>query len=338
MEMKEFAKIGKEVLRQISNRVETYEITEKKRNESTLSEIEQAMQAISNPSNTEYIEHQQVIRTQHYRLSKSQILQYIALHFLHIDERGVIREVSENRLAEALGCTVKTIKNNNVALEECGLIYYSNGATGFNVMINNYSRYFEAGGSGYLELDFERFNNYKRIQNVNALRLELRKELVYDNHEIVRQMKKDNTPCGISFEDFKIIAPKYTHYRAMLEEIVQQGSPNFETTLKGSHIYFKLKSGIQTAKELKESRTKEYNKILLECLANNECIKHFDKKDLDSFVQLAFEYSMERVIPALESLVVKEFVLGELEPTKNFGGRLRTIIRQNIAQPTSLSA
>lgn len=336
--MKEFAKIGKTVFRQLSSHIETYEISEVKKDSQPITELEIVMEELSKKLNSDYIENEQVITKKRFRLSKAQILQYISFHFFPIDEKGVIKEVSEKRLAETLGCTVKTIRNNNVALEECGLIYFSNGAAGFNIMINNYSRYFETGGSGYLVLDIERFNSYKSIQNVNALRLELRKELVYDNHEIVRQMKKDNAPCRISFEDFKIFTPKYTHYRAMLGEIIQQGSPNFETTVRGSHIYFILKSGIQTGKVLKESRAMEYNQLLREYLTDKECIKHFEKKDLDNFVQLAFEYSMERVIPALELLVVKEFVLGDLEPTKNFGGRLRTIIRQNMAQQPPLSA
>lgn len=336
--MKEFGIIGKAIFKQLSSYVETYEIIEEKKENRPLSEIELAIQKVSKQFNSGYMEDNKFIVTQRHRLSKTQILQFIVLNFLHIDERGVIKEVSESFLAETLGCTVRTIRNNNIVLENCGLIYFSNGSAGLNVMINNYSSYFEKDGSGYLELDIKRFESYKKIKNVNSLRLALRQELVYDNHEIVRQMKKDNIPCRISFDDFKIFAPKYTHYRAALEEIVRQGNSNFETTVKGSHIYFNLKSGVQTAKQLKESRTKEYNEFLLEYLTNKDYIKHLDKKDLDIFVQLAFEYSMERVIPALESLLIKEFVLGEIEPTKNFGGRLRTMIRQNMAQSALLGA
>lgn len=149
---KEFAKIGKQIIRQLSSTVEKYK------------DIEDHMDldAHGNPT----------IKTvaEHHRLSKSQISQLIFYHFLHVDERGIICDVSEKEIRITLNCTVRTVRNNNVVLAETELISYSRGK-GINICIVPYPQYFEEHGFGFMELEYTRFEELILIENVNALRL-----------------------------------------------------------------------------------------------------------------------------------------------------------------------
>ncbi len=352
MELKEFAKIGKGMLRQITSFIESYKIEEEEQNYSlsskqvTLKETLANMRGLLSDNNIEDVveetvsnfiydeDPKQKVSVKHTRLSKSQILQFILYHFLPIDERGVIRGVCEKEIADLLGVSLKTVRNNNHLFEEIGLIYFSGSSEGINIMLIDYPRYFDKDGYGYMELEVSRFGELKGITHVNSLRLELRMELVYDNNEVKRQYKKDNSPCKISFNDFKTFAPKYTHYKGMLEDIIKKGTSSFKKAVENSTIYFVLEQGVQNGKALKEQRKEEYTKFLEEYLQEKGCQEFIQRPDVDSFVQLAFEYSMERVIQALEPIIYKEFVLGELDKTENFGGRVRTAIRQNIAKNT----
>jgi hypothetical protein len=320
---KEFAKIGKHVLRQLSGSVEKYIIHEVEP-EHVEGEQEDRYTYEASPV-------KEKISTIHTRLSKTQILQFLLYHFLHVDERGIIRNINEKDIAETIGCTVKTVQNNNVIFEELGLIYFSRSSSGINIKLVEYPRYFDENGYGYIELSFERFEELKEIKNINALRLEIRKELVYDNNEAKRKFKNDYSPCKISFHDFKTFTPKYTHYRAMLEQIVRQGTKAFKTIIKDNNIYFDLEKGVYSSKLLKEKKKEEYTNSILKYLEQRKALGFISQQDIQDFVQLSFEYSLNCVLSALDTLINEEFILGIRKPTLNYGGRLRTIIRQQLA-------
>lgn len=325
---KEFTRIGKHIVRQLSGAVEQFIIHEEENivEEETL--VEEPFTYEAAPKTK--------ISTIHTRLSKTQIAQFLLYHFYHVDERGIIRNVQEKDIAETIGCTVKTVRNNNVIFEQLGLIYYSRSSYGINIKLVEYPRYFDKNGYGYIELSFERLEELIQIENVNALRLEIRKELVYDNNEAKRKYKYDYSPCKISFHDFKTFAPKYTHYRGMLEEITNKGTNTYQTVIKEDNtIYFTLKEGMHSSKELKEVKKEEYTKSISHYLEQRNVLGLVPQTDQNDFVQLAFEYSLDRVLQALDTFINEEFVLG-LQVTRNFGGRLRTIIRQQLAAEESI--
>lgn len=318
---REFAKIGKIIARQLSGSVEQYiiyEVEEQKKEESLEPFTYEAAP-------------EKKISTIHTRLSKTQIAQFLLYHFYHVDERGVIRDVQEKDIAETLGCTVKTVRNNNVIFEEIGLIYHSRSSNGINIKLVEYPRYFDKNGYGYIELSYERFEELIQIEKVNSLRLEIRKELVYDNNEAKRKYKHDYSPSKISFHDFKTFAPKYTHYRGMLEDITEQGTNTFKTVIKDDNsIYFVLEEGKRSSRELKELKKEEYAEAISNYLDQRKVLGLTSQVDRMDFVQLAFEYSLNRVYRALDTFINEEHVLG-LQVTKNIGGRVRTIIRQHLA-------
>lgn len=316
----EFAKIGKHIARQLSGAVEHYIFHEEEVIEDIL---------VGEPFTYESAPNKK-ISTIHTRLSKAQIAQFLLYHFYQVDERGVIRDIPEKDVAEELGCTIKTVRNNNVIFEQLGMIYYSRSSNGFNIKLVEYPNYFEKLGTGYIELSFERFEELIQIENVNALRLEIRKELVYDNNEAKRKYKHDYSPSKISFHDFKTFTPKYTHYRGMLEVITNKGTNTFKTVVKDDNtLYFTLEDGMCSSKDLKVKKKENYTNAITDYLNEHKISGYLTKIDINDFVQLALEYTLNRVFKALDTLINLEFVLG-LEVTRNYGGRLRTIIRQQL--------
>lgn len=335
---KEFVKIGKNVIRQVSGVVEKYIAVE---NEKYIEEMNVAA-ADSEQSiaadvlvNTETEEWPTKFSVKRHRLSKSQILQFISYHFLNVDDRGVVRNAVESDIAELVGCTIKTVRNNNIILDNLGLIYYSRSNVGINIQLIEYPHYFDVNGSGYIDLHIDRLKELATIENVNSLRLELRKELIYDNAEVKRIRKNDYSPSVISFNDFKMFTPKYTHYKAMMTKITEKGTSNFTTTVYNNNtIFFNLAEGKINGKSLKEKKANEYEDFIKELAYEKKCIDMFQKRDIEDLTQLAFEYSIDRLTSALKEFIYKEFELGILidGPTRNIGGKVRTIIRQHMTK------
>lgn len=324
---KELGKVGKRMLRQLSSYVEKYVEVEKETEviDPISGEIEKR------------IEHTYEVKK--VRLSKSQILQVLYYHFLPIDERGVIRAVSEKQIAEDLNITIRTVRNNNILLEEANVISYSRSiGNTINILLENYQSYFLQNGSGYLTLTFDRLKELSDIEHVNSLRTELREELIYDNNEAKRQYKRDHSPSVISFNDFKTFAPKYTHYQGMVKSIVEKGTSAFKVIVKDSAIFFEKNESYKTGKEIKELRTKEYNETITSCIQSHKVQDFFTKEHIEDFIQLSFEYSIDRLLPALEELITQQFYEGAEKPIHNFGGKVRTIIRQHLQNESQIQA
>lgn len=281
------------------------------------------------------------------RLSKSQTLQYLLYHFLSLDERGVIRAVSEKEIAMMLGCTVRTVKNNNVALEKAGLLYHSHAGKFINIMLTNHMTYSKDNPTAYLPLAFSQFEELCQIEHVNALRTQLRMILIYDNNEIKRQMKKDTSPSKLSFNDFKIFAPKYTHYKGAVSKILKCVGQSFKTILDGNSIFFTLKEGVKDGKTIKEEKKEKYAELIDKAIkkavffanAGQESIDYINssisKQDRNDFVQLAFEYGVERVMTAVESLVKTSFFSPDAEIIHSYGAKVRTLIRMALEEEKS---
>lgn len=315
MILREFAKIGKYMLRELSNAVSIYEEVEKELSTNEGSDVEESIPSFA---------------IQKIRLSKTQIIQYMYYHFFSVDERGVVVVPSEKEIAKAIGCTVRTVRNNNLTLEEAGLIYCSHSGSRLNVWLLRYPDYFQEGGSGYLELQFNRFQEFANIENVNALRIELRLELIYDNNEVKRQLGKDDT-AKITKNDLKMFLPKYTHYTGALEKIVSKCTNAFEKAISDISILFTKKQDYIHAKEAKKIRQLEYKKQIEDRI--HEVTGTFSPSDVRDFVQMCFEYGGERVLMALNSLIeLICYSTERIEHIHNHGGMLRTIIRIQLEQ------
>lgn len=321
MVRKEFANIGKQILRQISGFVEIYQsIIKECFNQNEINEL-------SVTENYNSISENKFFRAERRRLSKSQILQFIYYHFLQVDQRGVITQVSEKSIAKVIGCNIQTVRNNNVVLEDAQLIYHSRSDRGINVWIVPYKYYFQEGGSGYLILEFNRFLQLVEIANVNSLRFELREELSYDNNTFKRLYKKNGTVL-ISKNDLRLFLPKYAHSKSMIESIVERGSKTFQATFNGSNIQFTAQAEYRTGKLIKDQKKEEYRAMIEKTM--KQFLNDLSPYDINSFIQLAFDYGIENVLNGLEKLKEELNDPELIDPILNYGGKLRTIIRMVI--------
>lgn len=303
-----------------SNHVDIDEIVEKAMNES------EALYIHKDTDEPNYT-------IKHHRLSRTQILQMLLYHFFSIDERGLIRDVSEKEMAKILKCNIRTIRNNHKVLEEIGLIYYSHSGNGVNIQIRDYEATYlsrEQGGSGYFPIPFSRFEEFVNVENVNALRIELRQEMAHDNKKgIDKKYNKKSSPARISLKDVKNFLPKYTHYRAKIKEFLNSGTSAFKSDIKGYYIVFELNEGVITGKELKEQLQSKYKKVFSDMLNEVGAKELLDPTVIDDFIQLSFEYTVERVAPIVEELLHQEFIEGT-SFIRNWGGHVRTLLRREM--------
>lgn len=341
----EFAKISKDVLRQLSKSIEvvTRDTVLKQTGTSEEQYIEPILmreyaKVVSQSSNAVYsfqgyqkpvLEEVEKVTT--VPLSKSQILQFIFYHFLPIEFGRFICNVSEQDIADKLGYSIRTVRNNNILFQQLGLIDFSRAGKNINILLINYEDYFKEGKKGYMEISYSRFEKLMNIENVNALRQDIRKELIYDNHEIRRIMKKEETPCKISFNDYKNLAPAYTHYKSKIEEIIRKGSEDFKTIFKDNHIFFAPTKSYKNGKVLKIERDAEYLDTIMDVLEKHECRTAFKHDDIRDLIQLSHEYSVERLIQVLEQFINNYIHVESAEEIKNFGGKIRVMIRMQLA-------
>lgn len=334
MDMKEIAKIGKTIIRQLSSGIEQYMIID---NPNTPGhscpyenvEDEKLRQKLCELNCDIKPADQPKVFVQHKRLSKLQMLQLLYYHFLPIDSRGVILGISEKSVAQALNCTVRSVQNNNKVLEETGIIYSSNCGEGrINVMILPYKQYHatkEEGGSGYLSMSVEFFELLLHVKNVNALRMELRKLLVYDNDTAKRIYGKSEV-SHISKNDWKLFLPKYTHTQTKLESIIEDGTEAFKTTAEHATVYFVMDSRYN-GKLLKEQKEQLYSRHLSDLLSTT--FLFMEKRDTADLVQLCFEYSYNEVHHAIEEWLQECAIDEQKKMIQNIGGYIRTVIRKN---------
>jgi hypothetical protein len=265
------------------------------------------------------------------RLPKYAILTLLYYHFLQIDRFGVISNVSEKEVAKAVGCSVRTVKNNNALLEQAGLILLSNNGRNVNVWIRGYKDYHQGGNAGYKSMTLSFFKELVAMDNVNEIRFMLRQGLKYDNDTVKRNYTRNKSKkvySKISFNDAKVFLPKYTHYKSMINRIANNKSQAFETILKGSDVYFVMDEKF-FGKSMKEHKTAEYMESIVQKLADYQ--EGLVKKDYDDFVQLGFEYGINMVIEALDHYIHESFYSPDAEQIDNKGAWVRTHIRKLLA-------
>jgi len=282
-------------------------------------------------------------KTELKRLSKYATLQLLFYHFLQPDENGVICHVSEKLVASILGCSVRTVKNNNIMLEKAGLIYYTHNSNHVNIWLLDYSDYHQEGGSGYERITYAFFQELLKVDMVNSIRFMIRQELKYDNDTPKRRFNKNKENkvfSKISFNDAKVFLPKYTHYQNMIKRIATMGSTVFEIRMEGSDVYFVMDENYY-GKHLYEKRQKEYLDKINQYLVKyeEEAVQSgFTNVERQNFAQLCFEYGFDRVSEALSQLIHVAFYSSEAELIENKGGYVRSYIRSHILKNEKMNA
>lgn len=341
----EFAKISKDILRQLSKAIEvtTTDIVLKQTGTSEDLYIEPKLmheyaKVVSQSSNTAYSFQgypkpvlEEVTKVKTFPLSKSQILQFIFYHFLPIEFGRFICNVSEQDIADKLGCSIRTVRNNNILFQELGLIDFSRSGRNINILLINYENYFKDGSQGYMQIAYSRFETMMKNDTVNALRQDIRQELLYDSYEIRRIMKKEETPCKISFNDYKTFAPAYRHYKAKIEENINKASGVFKTIFKDNYIFFAPTKSYKNGKHLKVERDAEYLDTIMDVLEINQCRTTFKHDDIRDLIQLSHEYSINTLTQVLKQFIDNYISDPSAEEINNFGGKIRVMIRMELA-------
>ena len=266
------------------------------------------------------------------RLSKSQIKQILLYHFLDVDNNGIVKGASLKEVANILKCDVKTVKNNNERFMELHHAY-STGIIGgeFSVLLRKYKEYYlpkSKGGTGYITMPLEIFKKLLEVDDVNALRIELRKLLEYDRKNI---SSKTQVAASYTYRDVKRFLPKYLGYKGAIDSAMDKCSEIFENIRASKGIAFKLKEkyDYRIIKErIIEKATNAYDEFF--------DVFNFSTKDFASILQLSTEYSLEVIKETLRK-IAEGYLMRGIE-VRNLGGLMRTIIRRNKNSFTTVLA
>lgn len=268
-------------------------------------------------------------------MSKSQIKQFLYYHFLPIDDNGIIQYISTSQTASVLGCTEKTIKTNLDKFVDCNLLSYTKiNSDLYTLYLPDYKKYHLSkyqGGTGYVQLAKEAFHEVLNINNVNALRLELRRILKFDNDYIKYKdsdIDLDLDFCSTyTFEEIKRIMPDHINYRGAISDVLNKTSKIFDVTQQDSAITFKLKNEYNSH-FLKESKYLNFKHEFYNFYNNETLISYPGPKVLEDLVQMSFEYGFKTVIEALH-IYIKNYYNNNVV-IKNVCGFIRTLIRKSM--------
>jgi hypothetical protein len=268
------------------------------------------------------------------RLSNSQIKQMLCYYYMS-DSNGVVLDIIKNELSSILGCTQKTIDNNNYILQELGLIIIGNKHYGsFSVVINNYSNQHTEKGDGYVVMSKEVFDCILSSKNVNATRVINRFILKYDMNVIM------NADTILSAEELKDLLPTNLHLKKAINNIVQNlpSNSNYkdgETSYSSNGAYSAFtiisKNGalIFSMNRIFDGKTKRNN---IKSTARNYFNEYFKENNfsrglesIDDIVSLSTEYGY-----AIVKIIVEQLSEEEFDKVSNLGGYIRENIRNYI--------
>lgn len=258
------------------------------------------------------------------RLSKLQLKQFVLFHFLWIDERGFIKNVNELDLAKKLKCSVNTVRNNNIALQEYGYIAFSRSSNEtVSIFLLDYTKYHlesKKGGCGYITMPKNMLNELLSIKNVNTLRLEVRQILKDDDY----QVKEIETEVKLSFKEYSRLLPDYFKGKKSILNVLkpEMVSNLFQFKNDTNGFCFKLKEFFNGKKQ-KETLTNAYKKELEVFFIKQELV--FDEKTQLDLLQMSVQYELELVKAAI--VKAKTF----FDKIDNIGGYIRTSILNKLS-------
>lgn len=261
------------------------------------------------------------------RVSKLQAKLFVLYHFFPVDKNGIVTNLSIKQIAKILNCTTKTVKSNNERLRELNYIwitYIDNDK--FNILIEGYNKYHRTakeGGSGYLYMSQKMLSELLSIDNVNALRLEIRRLIKADDYNIGATEPR---PVTFTYSDIKRFLPSYVNYRGIIEKILSKLSNAFETTKKEDAIEFVLKKEYE-ANELIKIKGSEYA-TMFSSLFDNEEVQEVTETDIGDLVQMSFQYHFEVVYEATQ-VVIENYIKQEKE-VECIGALVRQIVRSML--------
>lgn len=136
---------------------------------------------------------------------------FVIYHFCNPDEHGLIKSLSPKELATYLGCTVRSIYNANIKLQEYGYIMLcKDGFTKnrFHVILAEYHTYAltaKDGGRGYATFNLAFLDELVKLDDLNQLRIYLRTALDLDTNRNPENKLVAKTP----YSTLRLYLPRY---------------------------------------------------------------------------------------------------------------------------------
>lgn len=257
--------------------------------------------------------------------SKYQILLLLTYHFLGPDNRGIISYVSENELSKRLGCSLRTIRNNNQRLVSLGCISISRIIGDLiNVQIIGYDKYHlsaKKGGNGYVQMTKEFFEELIQLKNVNAIRIALRSLLLHEKQVIVKNKEK----AFCKYDDLRQKLPSHVNHKKIIDELFQKSAHMFQIESSSAYLFIKLRKEFD-GKEQKPIKEAQFGHILSDYMAEKN--QSVTSKEMDSLIDLSMEYGVDLVKEGLEQAI--KYQINQNKALENLGGFVRKAIRDKI--------
>lgn len=293
---------------------------------------------------------------------KSMAIKLLLLfHFNHPNQFGVIDNVSFSECASLLGCNPRTIHNNLDILASYGYISYSkNDAKSFSLCLNDYESYYypaSKGGRGYIVMSAELFRQVLNIDNLMSLRIQLRELVELDNLSIRGSFSAINK----TYSEMKLALPSYCK-PCIIRSCMRKDCGIFNITYKEKSVRFEIHEKFECKRQkamlfnsymsMFTQFVSDFNRTVTDVNIHNYlpdsfrdffdlsgrnypadmtgsyCMIHISDYELEDLVQLAMQYSYDKVITAMSD-IYRDYLLKEKEIT-NLGALIRTVILANM--------
>lgn len=181
------------------------------------------------------------------------------------DSTGLITYLSEESLAEKVGCSVRTIKLNNQIFKEANIITWNRIYSDFISV--EFTKYLvdildlrldkennKTYSSGYTTLSSKDFEKLLALDDVNALRLSLR---ILRNVEVDINLGKKEE-FHLSYKEIKAFLPNYIGYKSAIKKVFSKVGDLFNVQLidskeKMSSFFSKNKATLPLVEKAKDT-------------------------------------------------------------------------------------
>lgn len=249
------------------------------------------------------------------RLSRSQLLQFIMLHFYPVDENGFVKNIDIPALAEALRIHTKTVRANFVVLDQLGFLSYSATASQlYQVWLREYRTYHatkEQGGTGYLQISQEFLQTLIKSTSVNEIRLRLRLYLRHED-EVVRS---DQQNAHVAYRELKSWLPSHVGYPKAWQPLLMKMNHMLHWAAETTGIRFRFIDKI-IGKWQRPIKEEELAQLLAEHYPH---LSH----EMTSLVTLGMEYGWESLTKVLDDAFAEDKAM----PVHTWGAFIRSRLR-----------
>ncbi|MBZ9637616.1 hypothetical protein [Clostridium sp. FP1] len=260
------------------------------------------------------------------RLSLNQIKQMLTLYSF-CDSNGIIKSISKKQIASVIGCTEKTVENNNILLSKIGFISIFPREKGeLSIIISKYKEQHQKNGGGYIVMSNYMLSLLMELKNVNALRLAIPAIINYDMNSIVNRATKFST------KEIKTLLPSYIYTRKAITKIIDTFSSlskHIFTWKEEDNVFIVDIDRSLDGKTIKKESTIVFETEIIGAISEKfsgvatitqEVIKDKLSIDIEDLVSMGFEYGIDIV----KSFCVKAFSIKET--IRSFGAYVRQLI------------